>query len=205
MTFSEHKAILKKNLVIILALTLIVGAAAYVFSQYSPTYYKTSISFAVNRVNKQETAEYQFDGYYAIQASDLFSQTVVSWFYTPSVLLEIYDQAKVDPQIDSLERFTNRFKTKKYSSQNIVLTFRERDRATAEKISQSIIEVVQKRGADLNRTADQKALFEVVGSQPVIVEANPAVVLNTIVGLMFGLFLSLGLIYLVRYFKSDPV
>ncbi|MDD5342391.1 MAG: hypothetical protein PHI73_03600 [Patescibacteria group bacterium] len=205
MTFSEHKAILKKNLVIILALTLIVGAAAYVFSQYSPTYYKTSISFAVNRVNKQETAEYQFDGYYAIQASDLFSQTVVSWFYTPSVLLEIYDQAKVDPQIDSLERFTNRFKTKKYSSQNIVLTFRERDRATAEKISQSIIEVVQKRGADLNRTADQKALFEVVGSQPVIVEANPAVVLNTIVGLMLGLFLSLGLIYLVRYFKSDPV
>ncbi|MBU0707146.1 hypothetical protein KKG41_02110 [Patescibacteria group bacterium] len=203
MKFYEHKQVIKRNLLAILIISILVGAAAFLFSYYSPTKYKTSISFAVNRINKQETADYQFDGYYAIQASDLFSQTVVSWFYTPSVLMEIYDLAEVEPNITTLERFTNRFKTKKYSSQNIVVIFQERDHTTAEKISQSIISTVQERGAELNRTSDQKALFEIVGSTPVIVEQKPMLILNTVVGLVVGLFLSLGLIYFIRYLRTE--
>ncbi len=202
MEFIEHKQLWKRNIVLIIILTLLLGAASFIFSYYSPTEYKSSISFAVNRINKQETVDYQYDGYYAIQASDLFSQTVVSWFFTPSVLLEIYEKAKVDPHIDTLERFANRFKTKKYSSQNIVVTFKERDQNTAEQISDSIIKTVQERGAALNQTADQKALFEIVGSSPVIVEQKPMIIINTAVGLIVGFFLSIGLVYLIRYFKT---
>ncbi|MDP3964843.1 MAG: hypothetical protein Q8Q20_04295 [bacterium] len=202
MSWAEHSGVLRKSWPIILILGLLIGAAAYLFTVYQPVEYKSSISFAVNRINKEQTADYQFDGYYAIQASDLFSQTVVSWFFTPSVLLEIYDTAGIDPQIDTLERFTNRFKTKKFSSQNIVATFTERDRDTAEAISESIIETVQERGAALNQTADQQALFEIVGSTPVIVEETPNLWLNTIVGLIVGLWLGLALVYGVRYFRS---
>ena len=202
MEYPEHKSLLRKNLPLLIVLPILVGVAALLFSYYAPTYYKSSISFAVNRINKQETVDYQYDGYYAIQASDLFSQTVVSWFFTPSVLLEIYEQAEVEPNIDSLERFTNRFKAKKYSSQNIVVSFKERDQDTAEKISQSIIQTVQDRGAKLNQTSDQKALFEVVGSTPVIDDQKPNVILNTVIGIIVGFFAGLGLVYLIRYFKN---
>jgi hypothetical protein len=78
-----------------------------------------SVSFAVNRINSQSTAEYQYDGYYALQAADLFAQTVVSWFSTPSVLREVYDQASMDPEITTVSSLANRFKVKKYSAQNI--------------------------------------------------------------------------------------
>lgn len=202
MKFSEHKEFIKRQRAVIIVLTILVTVAAFVFTYLSPTTHKSSISFAVNRINKQDTAEYQYDGYYAIQASDLFSQTVVSWFYTPSVLLEIYDRAGIDPAITSLETFSSRFKTRKYSAQNIVVTFSERDKNTAEKISQSIIDTVKERGASLNQTADRKALFEVVGSKPVIVEQKPPLVINTLVGLVLGFCLSLGTVYLVRYFKT---
>jgi hypothetical protein len=140
---------------------IIVGVlSALGFSYMKPITYDTSISFSINRINRQDTAEYQYDGYYAIQASDLFSQTVMSWFMTPSVLLEMYDQAGIDPQIKSLTDLTSRFKTKKYSPQNIVVKFSERDQETATKISAAIVTVVEKKGAIANQTSDQKALLE---------------------------------------------
>ncbi|MFA6197548.1 MAG: hypothetical protein WC734_00125 [Patescibacteria group bacterium] len=202
MNTNEHSALLKKYLWLIVIITLLVGASSYVWAKQIPTVYRTSISFAVNRINKQDTAEYQYDGYYAIQASDLFSQTVVSWFYTPSFILEVYDIAGVTPKIDTLEKFTAQFKTKKYSAQNIVVTYPERDRATAEKIANGIIQNVSQRTKSLNQSSEQKALFEVVGAKPVIVEQPSNIPVRTVLGLIVGLVASLGFVYLVRYFRS---
>ncbi len=202
MEFNEHKKLVRRNLAILIVFPVIFAAASFLFSYYQPKQFKTSISFAVNRINKQTTADYQYDGYYAIQASDLFSQTVVSWFFTPSVLLEIYEDAGVEPNITSLERFTNRFKAKKYSSQNIVVAYKERDHETAEKLAASIINTVQERGSELNQSAEQEALFEIVGSTPVIDEQEPNLILNSLIGLIFGFCAGLGLVYLVRYFKA---
>lgn len=202
MNTNEHSALLRKHLWLIVIITLLVGASSYIWAKQIPTVYRTSISFAVNRINKQDTAEYQYDGYYAIQASDLFSQTVVSWFYTPSFILEVYDIAGVTPKIDTLEKFTAQFKTKKYSAQNIVVTYPERDRATAEKIANGIIQNVSQRTKSLNQSSEQKALFEVVGAKPVIVEQLSNIPVRTVLGLIVGLVASLGFVYLVRYFRS---
>ena len=70
-------------LIVIIAITGL--ASALVFSILRPAYYDTSLAFSINRINLQTTENYQYDGYYAIQASDLFSQTVMSWMMTPSV------------------------------------------------------------------------------------------------------------------------
>jgi capsular polysaccharide biosynthesis protein len=202
MNTNEQTGLFKKYLWLVVIATLLVGGSAYVWAKKSPTTYRTSISFAVNRINKQDTPEYQFDGYYAIQASDLFSQTVVSWFFTPSFILEVYDTAGVTPVIDTLEKFTGQFKTKKYSAQNIVVTYPERDRATAEKIASAIMINVAQRAQELNQSSDQKALFEVVGAKPVIVEQPANIATKTVLGLIVGLVAALGVIYLVRYFRG---
>lgn len=202
MNTSEHAHLIKKYFWLIVVITLLVGASTFVWAKQTPTTYRTSISFAVNRINKQDTAEYQYDGYYAIQASDLFSQTVVSWFFTPSFILEVYDTAGITPKIESLEKFTAQFKTKKYSAQNIVVTYPERDQATAEKIANGIVVNLDQRTQELNKSSDQKALFEVVGSKPVIVEQSSNTATKTLLGLLVGLVAGLGLVYLVRYFRS---
>src|SRR3990167_294282 len=117
--------IIQKYRWLIVIISLIGLGAGLIFSLIRPISYDTSLAFTINRINKQETAEYQFDGYYAIQASDLFSQTVMSWLMTPSVLLEIYQQAGIDPKISSLEEISSRFKTRQYSPQNIVVRYKE--------------------------------------------------------------------------------
>lgn len=189
---------------LIVGVTIIGALAALLFAIITPVQYDTSIAFFINRTNIVETTEYQFDGYYAIQASDLFSQTVMSWFLTPSVLLEIYDRADIDPQISSIEEITSRFKTRKYSPQNVVVRYQERDRETADKIAWAIIDVVQEKAAAANQTADEKALFEVMGGAPVIVEDRPHAPLNTVIGLVAGFVLSIVVAYSVAYIRQWP-
>ena len=194
--------ILVKYKWLIIIVTIVGLGASLIFSLVKPVYYDTSLSFAINRINRQETTQYQYDGYYSIQASDLFSQTVMSWLMTPSVLLEIYDQAKIDPKISSLEELAARFKTKQYSPQNLVVRFKERDQITSEKISQAIISVVESRAAAANQTSDNKALFQVVGAKPVIVQRQAVVWLNTLLGFLAGLLISCITAYIIEYLRS---
>jgi capsular polysaccharide biosynthesis protein len=201
MELKEHLSIIKKSRAFIITFTLLVTLVAFLVTYLRPQSYASSISFAVNRINKQETPYYD-DSYFGIQASDLFSQTVISWFLTPSVLLDIYERGNVDPQIESLETFANRFKTKKYSPQNIVVRFNERDEDTANKISQAVISVVEEKAVSINQTADNKALFEIVGEKPVIVKNDPQILLTTVIGFIVGLGLSIVFVYLLRYFKT---
>lgn len=189
----------------IIILTIVGLVTSLTYALLKPAYYDTSLSFAINRINRQETPDYQYDGYYAIQAADLFSQTVMSWLLTPSVLLEMYKKAGIDPKIASLETFTARFKTKQYSPQNIVVRYKERDYQTADKIAGAIVSVVEERAAAANQTVDQKAFFEVVGAKPVIVKRSPVVWLHALLGFIAGFLLSSVLAYTIEYLRSSQV
>ncbi|MFA5135591.1 MAG: hypothetical protein WC505_07460 [Patescibacteria group bacterium] len=188
---------------LLVALTAVAVAISVIFSVLKPIEYDSSISFSINRINQQPTEDYQYDGYYAIQASDLFSQTVMSWMMTPSVLLEIYERAGIDPMITSIERFTSRFKTNKYSPQNIVVRFSERDRETAEKIARAIIEIIEEKGAVANQTSEQEAFFVVDGATPVIVEQRANWWLNGLLSLVGGFLISLAAAYIIEYLRRD--
>lgn len=195
--------IFKKYRWLIISITVIALAGGAIFTITKPVYYDTSISFSINRLNHQTTGEYQYDGYYAIQASDLFSQTVMSWMLTPSVLLEIYDQAEIDPQITSLEEISSRFKAKKYSPQNIVISYKERDYDTAEKLSSAIITIVEDKAKISNTTTEDEALFEVEGYNPVIVERASILWLNILIALISGLVISSLAAYVIEYLRKD--
>ncbi|MDD5039738.1 MAG: hypothetical protein PHY34_01180 [Patescibacteria group bacterium] len=190
---------------VIIATTAVAIGAAVISSLVKPVEYDTSLSFSINRINRQDTTEYQYDGYYAIQAADLFSQTVMSWMMTPSVLLEIYERATIDPRISSTEQFTSRFKVKQYSPQNIAVRFRERDRATAETIAAAITQTVEERATAAVQTADQKAFFQVIGAKPVIVEKRPALWFNAAIGLFAGLIVGVTASYSIAYLKTGRV
>jgi hypothetical protein len=165
--------------------------------------YAVSESFAVNRVNQQTSVDYQYDGYYALQAADLFAQTVVSWFATPSVLREVYSNANLDPEITTVNSLPSRFRVKKYSAQNIVVRFSERDETRAKGLATSIRRVMEEKASRLNQTADGKALFEIVGTEPVIAPAKPSVWLWAGVALILSAGLALFIAALRYYLRAS--
>lgn len=188
-----------RNALIVAICGAIIGA---LFASTTKVNYQSSISFTVNEINKQDTTQYQYDGYYALQASDLFSDTIVSWFQTPSFLLDIYTLAKVDPVVKSLDSFTSRFKMRKYSSQNLVLKFTAPDESTAKKLSAAIVSHVEEESQQLNQNAHNEALFQVVGSQPVIVKSQLTVTKGILYGFVAGILLFVFAAALIGSFKK---
>ncbi|MBI3572658.1 MAG: hypothetical protein HY092_00460 [Candidatus Kerfeldbacteria bacterium] len=187
---------------LVLVVVLVVSVTAYITAALRPVSYATSESFAVNRINKEITTSYQYDGYYALQAADLFSQTVVSWFSTPSVLQDFYHQANLDANIDSVNSLAGRFKVRKYSAQNIVVRFNESTHDRAAKLAAGIRQVVESRASSLNQTADGKSIFSVVGSDPVIAPSQPNRWLITAVAALISLYLALLIVTGRHYLRS---
>lgn len=185
-------------IVFILAATI---AALIVSIKQAPSYV-TSVSISVNRIHQQQTGEYQFDGYYAIQASDLFSQTILSWFLTPSVILEFYQKAEVDPEVDSLGALVGRFRARKFSAQNVVVQFSDPNKANAEKLAIAIGDVIKEKGEALNRDEENQGLFHVDPAEPVIVETRPNAILNTIAAAIASALIAFAAIAAVRYMRS---
>jgi len=119
MELSELIRLAVKHYKFLIVIAVIAGLAGAWFAYSRPTQYEGSVSFTINRINTAVTTEYQYDGYYGIKAAELFGQTVVSWLETPSVLLDMYQRAGVEPHITSLSSFTGRFRAKIYSPQTI--------------------------------------------------------------------------------------
>lgn len=175
----------------IVAFVLVATVVAAVVTGTRPERTGASVSFAINRTNREATTQYQYDGYYALQAADLFAQTVVSWFSTPSVLQEVYQRANIDPEIQTINSLPKRFSVRKYSAQNIVVKFSERTKDRAVMVADNLAQVMAQKATDLNQTSDGKALFEIVAGSPVIAPAVPNMALITITAAVLSFALAL--------------
>lgn len=199
MEFRDSVSMFIRRKKLAIGIVALVIAGAYLWAYLQPVRYATSMSLSVNSINQQQTADYQFDGYYALQAADLFSQTVVSWLQTPSVLVEISERAGTTIPVTSMRSLTSRFKTKKYSSQNIVVTFAASSEDEGKRLAAAVTEVITARAQKVNRTTNNQALFELDASPPVIVRAEPDAVLIGGVSLFVGIVLALFLVPFVEY------
>jgi len=198
----DYLKILNKYKKLILIFTILVTFFSFLFAYLKPPVYNVSIAFTIGRTSQQETSDYQYDSYYAIKASELIGETIQSWFMTPSVVLEIYKEADIAPQIKDLNSFTGKFRTKKYSAQNIVLRFSERDYTTAERLSRAILKKIPEKAEKLNKNSKGETLFNIEGSLPVIVAYKSDIKIVTAVGFITGILLSLFIAYVIYYFKE---
>src|SRR5690349_13578069 len=81
--------------------TVLLAAAVFAvlgvaLASAAPPRVKASLALTVAQQSHQETADYAYDGYYALRASELVSDTIISWLSTPSVVKEIHAAAGLD-------------------------------------------------------------------------------------------------------------
>ena len=179
----------------------LVGAA---LASALPSRVKASLSFTVAQQARQETADYAYDGYYALRAAELISDTMISWLSTPSVVKEIHAAAGLDLSDEEAFAAAGRaFRAKKYSSQNVVVSFTAPDEASARKLASAASDLLAARTAGLTLTAKGDSLFHVTASAPVVAPAAASPRAAAAAGASVGAFLGLALAYLART-KKDP-
>jgi capsular polysaccharide biosynthesis protein len=179
---------------IILVATLVGLLAAYGSVRLTPVRYDASVAVTVLRVNASSTADYQYDGYYALQSTDFVVQTIVGWFGTPSFVESVYRTAGYDPALRSVDEAARRFHPKKTSVQSLIIEFSDESRDVAGRLADSAVKELAGRVPTLITTEAGKPSFDIRADAPVILERKPnpglTIAIGALAGLLVGLFVA---------------
>ena len=140
MKLREHLQLLSRFRWMILGCGLAFGILAGVVVVWTPSQYRISLSFTITQTAPQETADYQYDGYYAIQSAQLVGDTVASWLRTPVVVFNIYERAQSPAPSQSLSRLTARFRTTNAAPQQVLVTFADSSEETGRLLAEAIVD-----------------------------------------------------------------
>jgi hypothetical protein len=168
-------------------LSALVGAVvASALAAVWPTRYRVSLALTIDQRPRAAAAEYDYDGYYALRATELFADTVIGWLAMPTVISDVYAKAGLAPSEEESMRLTRQFNAKRYSSQSVLVRFDGKDRALAATVAKAVGDVIAARAAELQRNAKGEPLFEVRPSHPIIAESSPSVPRAALIGFMIA-------------------
>lgn len=202
MELSDYWKIFLKKIWILILSVLVVGAISYFFTVRTPISYDASTNVNVLVKNSQESSNYyNYDGYYGIQASSLFSDTISSWLQDPANIVEIYKKSGIDTSSHSLKNLSKLITTKKRAPATIIININSDSINDAETISKNIIQFIEEKTKNLEKENLLKNVF-IEASQSLVVDHKPPVTTNTIAGLIAGIILGIGLIFFFEYIKK---
>jgi hypothetical protein len=137
------------------------------------------------------TENYEYDGYYALQAADLFTSTLVSWFRSPDFVARIYAKANVPLVVGSMRKMEKIFLVKKVSGQFVTVSYSASNEKQAIDLGSAISDSLKERVEQMNNQGSSSLRFSVLVGKPLVVlEQRNKFIDALIVGiivLVFGL------------------
>ncbi|GBE17298.1 hypothetical protein BMS3Abin15_01139 [bacterium BMS3Abin15] len=202
MEFKEYIQILKKHFGLFLLVIILVVIAGIIFQVSKPANFKSSLTLNVTRTGSQQTSDYRYDDFYRLQADERFADTVVRWLGSPRIVTDIYNDAKITTAGLSSRKLSKIFKAQRLSSQLVQVTYITSNSRTSEKLSESIVSILNKQSDELNELQKNETWFKILGSYPVVKENKPDMELVIIVSILLGIFLGVWAVFIKNYFSN---
>jgi hypothetical protein len=191
-----YKKLFHKNYLFLSLLVVIGVSVGLAITKLAPTSYDVSLALNIERKTNDTGQFYAYDGYYAIQATELFGKSVASWFVTPDFVEDILKNAdKSDIAELSVKDFRRVFTPEQVSANIVEVRFgvkeSELGNTLTESISTSIDSYMQTRGIkDYN-------IF--VGT-PVIRQVDYNPILFALGGGFLALALGISILIIKKYY-----
>ncbi len=196
MEVSDYIKFLSKNYLIILIITAVFAAVAYIISSSSPNTYQSSASIEVTRfenVPQSEVPYFQYDNYYSYQAASAASDNLIGWIESASTVAEVYEKAGYKLPNASIKDLSKTFTATKTVGTSAVVSFHysSKDKTQSEKMVSTATGVLKQKVESYNQTAGQN-VFSVQYSEPVTVVSPKMEALNTIIAAFVGFLVAIG-------------
>lgn len=202
MTPKNYLTIIRGQKSLIFICIILCGLLALIFSLFKPMAYESLVSFSIQKVNRQDTVEFQYDNYYAMQASELLGNTVVGWLEAPDTIANVYSQAGLTPEPEELNSLVKKIKAKQISAHLVSVRFSQSSYDRANKVATSLSEVITNKVETVETTSAKNNSFTVVASEPVITEKKYNSATVTLIGLICGALLGVGIAFGREYLKE---
>lgn len=203
MELIDYLRVISRRKVLIIVLVAVITIGGVLLVEFLPEAQYTSISLAVGREGKQETQDYKYDGFYSLQASELFAETVVSWFLSPEIVSDIFEGAGIDPGTENLREMSRIFDAEQLASQNVLVKFTTNSEEDADKLVASMKKVLAERTKILNEASGDDANFAVIARDPITVPRNPELWLTILISFIVGVVVSFGVAFLADYMEKN--
>lgn len=146
-------------------LALVGSLLAYgIVSRVKPQY-EVHFSYAVSLEQREQSQEYRFDGFYALQATDLFTATLASWIKAPEIIVKAHEVAGLESPTDPRE-VSRAVRSDKTAPQLVQVTVRHTSKEFSQELAQALQEVIRE---EVERYHDQgipELSFAVVATEP---------------------------------------
>ncbi len=167
--------------------SFLVASVTGVFAWQRGEKYSISLTITLSRQETQNVTDYKYDSYYAILATDEFSETLSGWFKTPEMTEDIYYQASLPLKKNSLNNLARRFRAEKISPHVVEIRFGASSESEGLILAQAIKEVLEKRISLLNSASAQGLNFTILSSNPIIVKNIQTIFWQIVAGFFTGL------------------
>ncbi len=202
MELREYVKIVRKGSKLIIAVSVVTGLSAFLFSTMRPIKYEVSLSLFVKKVGTQQTDDFKYDNYYALKAADIIADSIEKWLKSPSVVDAIYQEAGIDRSFRNIREYTKRFSAKKMASNYVEVRFKAGSQQEAEKISSAIVKVVKMKTETLEGSKKEETGYSIESESPVIVKDKVDIFFNLLIGLACGLILGTFIVFAKEYFRK---
>lgn len=204
MELKDYFKLIAKHKVVFWTIVVLAGISALVFTTAQPKSYLASTTFTVNKsssIKQKDSTTYLFDNYYNIQSAGLFSQIVTTWFESPSLVTEIYNNAGIPVPNVSQKKLSKTFKAIREEPATINVNLTGTNKDDLNKLLNSAAEVLQDKTNELSKNGE--TIYELAKFKPVVTDNSQNLILNTIIGLFAGIFLAVLLVLGLEYFKEE--
>jgi capsular polysaccharide biosynthesis protein len=154
------------------------GAAWGALARLGPTY-SVHFSYLVSLSERENPAEYTFDGFYALQATDLFTATLAGWITTPELIVAAYRAAELPLPTDDARKVRRNVTAAKTAPQLIEVTVWGQEREAAERLAAALKTVMEKNVSLYQDEGIPALQFNVVATEPWTSIRQPNVALVT--------------------------
>lgn len=155
----------RRYLLRVLLLSVVAALVAWgMASRVAPTY-EVHFSYLVSLSARDNVNEYRFDGFYALQATDLFAATLAKWAAAPEVVVRAYQEAGLEVPSEDPRTLTRSVRAEKVAPQLVAVTVRSQSRDVAEALAVGLQDVIAQNVATYHAQGVPAVQFRVVPTQ----------------------------------------
>jgi len=172
----------------------LIGIAVGVGLMYiQPQTFDVSLELDLERVKNPSDEYYQYDGFYALRATNKFAKVVKGWFQTPSFVISILEESGTSTENFEVAELRSVFTSEKISSNTVEVRWSAPSPEEARTTTEAIDATIQSK---LNVSEKEREEFNINTSTPVIKrhEYNPLFFggAGAALGLFLGMIGALG-------------
>lgn len=161
-----YMKLLQKRAPLILLVSVLAALVAYgVVNRVKPSHI-VHFSYVVSLVQRDTAPEFRFDGFYAIQATDLFASTLASWMKTPEQIVAAYQEAGLELPASDAREILKAVEATKTGPQLVQVAVKNATKEKAESLAQGLQTVVEKQVATYHDKGTPAIAFRVVADTP---------------------------------------